>query len=884
VLTVDPQAEAVVAQDGRMLLRNGTRTIVARGLRPQMLEAVLAAVGSGSRPYDEVRAQLAQRYTDAYAQALLDGLIGTVLAVTDAGAAPAGSPPADPPPPGAATIAAAVAVVGDGPLADAIAGELAQRAFTRVQRSGAARFASCEDAGFRARRRERVPLAISRPPTAGHAAEPLSGTDLDALLRAVDLCVCALEWVPYRAQLDVADAALRTGTPVLFVTAARDGAIVGPTYVPGATACFECERIAALGDEVGGGGAPAELIEYLSCHGLAASPRGTALAARACAEVAREVQTRLAPAQRGGLLSRVARLPADGERSVAAVAPSARCSRCSRPARASSNGHEPQRRRALADVVITGDRNAAARPGGRHAPPQHGYRSVGVLGGGTAGYLAALTFRRRFPEIAVTLIESSTVGVIGVGEATTPRLVEYLHTPADLGRGIVDFHERVRPIWKLGVLYQWGRPGDYAFPWPFQYGSLLEPYLYDGDISEHCLGALLMAADRVPVFDDGDGSHTSLLDAIPFAYHLDNPSFVRYLREEAEQAGVSRLDRVVVDADLSADGENVDALITDAGERLRFDLYVDCSGFRSVLLEGRLKSPYVSYEDSLFTDRAVVANVPHDGTVKPYTVAESMANGWCWNIAFEDEDHRGYVYSSAFCSDDEAEAEMRAKNPGMGDAWTLRFRSGRHEQFWKGNVVALGNAYAFVEPLASTAIHMLLFELDLVSATLPAAGDVALKDVLNRQANEMWDNLRGWLAVQYRFNRKFDTPFWRTCRADVDLAAAAPHVVRFRARAPLASATPAPGPAGGVVLPRYANDYFAQEYVYDVMLFGQDVECRHAAPHESREQWRVRRDRTRAMVDFALPQAEALALARRRPELLAGLVSTPGSWLGEHLY
>ena len=260
-----------------------------------------------------------------------------------------------------------------------------------------------------------------------------------------------------------------------------------------------------------------------------------------------------------------------------------------------------------------------------------------------------------------------------------------------------------------------------------------------------------------------------------------------------------------------------------------------------------------------------------------------MDHGWCWNIAFEDEDHRGYVYSSAFCDEEAAEAEMRAKNPGMGDAWSLRFRSGRHEEFWKGNVVGLGNAYAFVEPLASTAIHMLLFELDLVTATLPSNDDVRLKDVLNRQANDMWDNLRGWLAVQYKFNRHLDTPFWRTCHADVHLAAAAPYVERFRARAPLASATPAPGLAGGVVLPRYANDYFAQEYVYDVMLMGQDVACRHAEPNESREAWRLRMDRAREMVRWALPQAEALELTRQRPELLASLLAQPG-WLGEHLY
>jgi hypothetical protein len=334
LLRVDPQAEAIVAQDGRMLLRNGARTIAARGLQPSMLEAVVEAVGSRPRPYEEVLAQLAQRYTHGYAEALLDGLIGTVLTnvAPDDGPAPADRPPPDRPPSGDPTAGARVALLGDGPLADAIAGELAQRGVTPLARRRAC-FASCEDAGFRARRRERVPLAVSAPASAhgNGGGEPLDGGDLDALMGEVELCVCALEWVPYRAQLDVVDAALRTGTPVIFVTAARDGAIVGPTYIPGSTACFECERIAVLGDEVGDAARPADLLECLACHGLAPGPRGAALAARASAEVGREVQARLAPGRRGGLLSSVARLPADRERSVAAIAPSPRCSRCSRP-------------------------------------------------------------------------------------------------------------------------------------------------------------------------------------------------------------------------------------------------------------------------------------------------------------------------------------------------------------------------------------------------------------------------------------------------------------------------------------------------------------------------------------------------------------------------
>ncbi|GAA4402889.1 hypothetical protein GCM10023168_13860 [Fodinibacter luteus] len=862
-LRLAPGAEAVVAASGSVILRNGERTVEARGLDPELLRAVVEAV-DGVRTREEVIARIEGPYPRAHVEAVLGGLRGTVLAddPTTAGG-------------GAGT----VGVLGRGPLADGILESLRGSAHD-VSHWAGAQFASCEDPSFQADRRARMPLLPSPAPPEKDE-DPLSAAALDELLDGVDLAVCALAGVPYRAHLDVADAARRTGTPVLFVSGAPDGGTVGPLYVPAASACFECERRAAVLDGATDLGPPDEVLPLLHTPAL---PDGSDLARRLGEEAARLVDAVLSSPAADGSFSHVTRLPRGGAPVRHVVLPRSDCTRCGGTASTIEGRPAPERfgLPALADVALELDRASAERP--TTATPRQGpaYRTVGILGGGTAGYLTALTFRRRFPDIDVTLIESSRVGVIGVGEATTPRLTEYLHSPADLGLDIVDFHERVSPVWKLGVLYQWGRPGG-EFPWPFQYGALLDAYAHDGNLSAHCLAAMLMDARRVPVLQRDDGECTSLLGRVPFAYHLDNPRFVRYLQQEADRAGVTRRDLVVTDATMSPDGGTVESLVTEDGERLAFDLYVDCSGFRSVLLEGKLGSPFVSYADSLFTDAAVVANVPHDGVTKPFTVAETMANGWCWNIAFEQEDHRGYVFSSAFCSADEAEAEMRAANPGMSDAWSLRFRSGRHEHFWKGNVVAVGNAYAFVEPLASTAIHMLLFELDLLGHHLPGPTEDAHKDLLNAQANAMWDSLRGWLAVQYRFNTRMDTPFWRACAADVELAGAAPHVQRFRERGLLSSDAVQVPPPGGA-LSRYANDYFSQDYVYDVMLLGQDVPGRLGEPRTGREEWRTRTERNRSIVAHALPQNEALEWARRHPEHLTDLVTSPDSWLGEQLY
>lgn len=166
-----------------------------------------------------------------------------------------------------------------------------------------------------------------------------------------------------------------------------------------------------------------------------------------------------------------------------------------------------------------------------------------------------------------------------------------------------------------------------------------------------------------------------------------------------------------------------------------------------------------------------------------------MEHGWCWRIPVDDVDHRGYVYASAFTTEAQAIAEMRAKNPGMGDPRTLRFRCGRHADFWKGNVVALGNSYGFVEPLESTALHMVIIELAYVIAALEADenGRLDLPEI-NRRVAEHWDYLRWFLAIHYKFNRKLDTPFWRACRADVDVSGIASAIDRFQVHGPWRSA------------------------------------------------------------------------------------------------
>lgn len=496
-------------------------------------------------------------------------------------------------------------------------------------------------------------------------------------------------------------------------------------------------------------------------------------------------------------------------------------------------------------------------------------RTVGVIGGGTAGYFAAIALKRRFPDLDVTVVESHTIPIIGVGEATTTLMPPFLH--AQLGIDVLDLYREVRPTWKLGIRFDWGLPGDYFFTYPFGESNPIEAHVFDGDIRTQSLTSLLMAEDKGPIFLDAAGQPESLLPRLKFAYHLDNAPFVRFLAKHAARLGVRHLDAIIDEAVTSPDGERVERLRLREGGELRFDLYIDASGFRSLLVGKTLGSPFESYASTLFCDTAVVAEVPQRRGVAPYTLAQSMECGWCWKIAVEGEDHRGYVFSSAFLSEGEAIDEMRAKNPGMAEPRIVRFRSGRHRDFWKGNVIAIGNAYGFVEPLESTALHMVIVELAYVIGCLAAAeGGESEPDraFANKGVAGHWDYLRWFLGLHYKFNRRFDNRFWRTCREEVNVSGAQDAIDHFRKHGPwtktngphFQSGDPAFGYSGVMIL-----------------LLGQKVEG-PVTTAVKREHWEARLAAQRRLVARALPQADCLALLRERPDLLLEFATSPASW------
>ncbi|MEO8352520.1 MAG: tryptophan 7-halogenase [Chthoniobacteraceae bacterium] len=481
-----------------------------------------------------------------------------------------------------------------------------------------------------------------------------------------------------------------------------------------------------------------------------------------------------------------------------------------------------------------------------------------TLGGGSAGCIAALTLKRRLPRLEVIIVRSPEIGVIGVGEGTTPNITHHFHNFLGLSRGT--FFAEAQPTWKLGLRFEWGpRPyfhyalaGGYASHWkdlPKTNGF----YTRNGDeMSYVTLESRFMEHDRV--FDRMANGLPNVRGDVP--YHLENRKLVVYLEARCLEAGVQFMDRSVVEVRRGESG--IAALILDDGQSLRADLFLDASGFRSELIGRALAEPFESYEDTLFCDRALIGGWERtDETVRPYTTAETMNAGWCWRIDHEHFINRGYVFSSQFLSDDEAERELRAKNPRLGSVRAVSFRCGVHRRTWIDNVVAVGNAAGFVEPLEATALMVICGQMQALTIALEEADarpTESLRRNFNRFMSGIWNEIRDFLAVHYRFNTRLETPFWRHCRSDTPLREAEEIVNFYRENGPSHSAQS--------VLLRASTPFGLNGFL--VILQGQAVPTDYTyAPSASEwEAWqRHCRDlEARAQRAFTVP--EALAVVR----------------------
>jgi tryptophan halogenase len=410
-----------------------------------------------------------------------------------------------------------------------------------------------------------------------------------------------------------------------------------------------------------------------------------------------------------------------------------------------------------------------------------------VLGGGSAGFLAAISLKMKIPDLQVTVVRSQAMGVIGVGEATTFAFPNYLHGRLKIEPG--EFHRNAQPTWKLGIRFlNWSprRHFDYTFrpQVTSRWQNLPKPngYYCDEDFEYADLFPALMSHDKAFLRNQYGGPHIGT----DVAYHIENKTFVAYLETYAARLGIVIHDDLV--SELLQDDAGVAGLVLQSGRTATADLYIDCSGFASLLLSKTLHEPYISFKPTLFCDRAVWGGWTRtDEPIRPYTTAEAMNAGWCWRIDHEFLINRGYVFSSAFLSEDEAEMEFRTKNPKVETTRLVKFVTGRCERAWVKNVVGIGNAAGFVEPLESTSLGVICDQSDsLVNSLLEC--DRQPTPTVVRQYNKRfglkWDNIREFLAIHYKFNTGMDTPFWRECRAKCDIGRAAEIVEYYEENGP----------------------------------------------------------------------------------------------------
>ncbi len=403
-------------------------------------------------------------------------------------------------------------------------------------------------------------------------------------------------------------------------------------------------------------------------------------------------------------------------------------------------------------------------------------RTIAVVGGGTAGWLAASMLARALPGTGtvISVIESPDVGTVGVGEATIPPIIDVLRF---LSIDEQDFIRHTQATYKLGIKFSdWRQPG-HSYWHPF--GTFGVPV--NRRPFHHCWHRA-RAGGLAPRFNDyslcatlGDAGKFRFADSrsdgpaagLRYALHFDATLVAKYLRAYAERLGVTRLERTVVGATQRADGF-IDALQFSDQSALRADLYIDCSGFRGVLIEGVLGTGYVDWSPMLPCDRAVAFPTELIGPRPPYTHSRARSAGWQWRIPLQHRVGNGYVYSSAHCSDDQAREDLLASVAGkpLAEPRVLRFVTGRRQRFWNRNCVALGLASGFLEPLESTSIHLVTSGIYHLLEHFPDRNfDLTNIDSYNAELIEENERIRDFIVLHYCLTQRTDSPLWVYCRA-----------------------------------------------------------------------------------------------------------------------
>lgn len=403
-------------------------------------------------------------------------------------------------------------------------------------------------------------------------------------------------------------------------------------------------------------------------------------------------------------------------------------------------------------------------------------KNIVIVGGGTAGWMTAAALSKvLLGKYRIRVVESDEIGIVGVGEATIPML-QHFNKVLEIDEN--EFMRETQGTFKLGIEFiDWGRIGTtymHGFGkfgqdlWTVNFEQYWQKMYQQGkaaDIAEYSINRMAAKSNKFmrAVTDMG----SSPLADLVHAFHFDASLYARYLRKLSEARGVERIEGKIVNVAVRDPDGEIDAVFLEDGRRIEGELFIDCSGFRGLLIEQTLKTGYEDWTHWLPCDRAVAVPCESAGELTPYTRSTARASGWQWRIPLQHRTGNGHVFASKFISEDEATAILMANLDGtpLAAPRTLKFVTGMRKKAWNKNCVAIGLASGFLEPLESTSIHLIQTAIARLITFFPDRGfqqtDI---DEFNEQSRFEIERIRDFIILHYHLGERDDSPFWNHCR------------------------------------------------------------------------------------------------------------------------
>ncbi len=409
-------------------------------------------------------------------------------------------------------------------------------------------------------------------------------------------------------------------------------------------------------------------------------------------------------------------------------------------------------------------------------------RNILIVGGGTAGWMAANLFAKQWVKkgFTITLLESEEIAPIGVGEGSTPyikQLFDRLEISED------EWMPKCNATYKNGIEFtNWtNKPG---------YESYFHPFAMDLDsfhfntFKEHIMFRRRGTNINVHPDDYFVMSQLTSQNRLPFAgpnfpfkahyaYHFDSALLGKFLKENAVKLGVKHIQGKVTQVEVHLNYD-IAAVHTQKGQRIEADFFVDCTGFRALLIDKTLKVPFLSYQDSLLNDAAVAIPSEKKLTLSPKTISDALSNGWRWEIPLTNRIGNGYVYSSQHLQSDAAETELRrvlGEGADNMEARHLKMRVGRSEKHWEKNCLAVGLSQGFIEPLEATALQIVQVTIEqFIEQYERGKYQASYRDFFNDGVNAAFDHIRDYIMVHYLANNRNDSQYWKDCRGDLKIS------------------------------------------------------------------------------------------------------------------